>query len=108
MNIVSAGSRFMVYGEDVQTYKILPPGAYKVEFSKMMGFSLSVHNDLLVKEKMYEYSEIEFEEYKTQGNLYIYNIKLSERDAPAHPVKNMQIIMKLKEGINFELSFNME
>lgn len=53
MNIVSAGSRYMVYGEDVQTYKILPPGAYKVEFSKMMGFSLSVHNDLLVKEKMY-------------------------------------------------------
>lgn len=53
MNIVSAGSRFMVYGEDVQTYKILPPGAYKVEFSNMMGFSLSVHNDLLVKEKMY-------------------------------------------------------
>lgn len=53
MNIVSAGSRYMVYGEDVQTYKILPPGAYKVEFSKMTGFSLSVHNDLLVKEKMY-------------------------------------------------------
>ena len=43
----------MVYGEDVQTYKILPPGAYKVEFSKMTGFSLSIHNDLLVKEKMY-------------------------------------------------------
>ena len=53
MNIVSAGSRFMVYGEDVKTYKILPPGAYKIEFSKMTGFSLSVHNDLLVKEKMY-------------------------------------------------------
>lgn len=53
MNIVSAGNRFMVYGEEVQTYKILPPGAYKVEFSKMAGFSLSVHNDLLVKEKMY-------------------------------------------------------
>lgn len=53
MNIVSAGSRFMVYGEDVQTYKILPPGAYKVEFSKMTGFSLSIHNDLLVKEKIY-------------------------------------------------------
>ena len=61
-----------------------------------------------LKEKMYEYSEIEFEEFKSQGNLYIYNIKLSERDAPAHPVKNMQIIMKLKEGIDFELSFNME
>ena len=61
-----------------------------------------------VKEKMYEYSEIEFEEFRVQGNLYIYNIKLSERGAPAHPKKNMQIIMKLKEGINFELSFNME
>ena len=61
-----------------------------------------------VKEKMYEYNEIEFEDFKAQGNLYIYNIKLSERDAPAHPKKNMQIIMKLKEGINFEMSFNME
>lgn len=61
-----------------------------------------------IKENMYEYSEIVFEEFKVQGNLYIYNIKLSERNAPAHPVKNMQIIMKLKEGINFELSFNME
>ena len=32
MNIVSAGSRFIVYGENFQTYKILTSCAYKVEF----------------------------------------------------------------------------
>ena len=75
---------------------------------KKNTFSTKDEFKKFVKEKMYEYSEIEFEEFKTQGNLYIYNIKLSERDAPAHPVKNMQIIMKLEEGIDFEMSFNME
>ena len=53
MNIVSAGERFMVYGEDVKTYKILPSNTYKIEFNKMAGFYLTIHNDLTVKEKIY-------------------------------------------------------
>ena len=61
-----------------------------------------------VKENMYEYSEIEFEEFKAEGNLYIYNIKLTERNAPAHPAKNMQVIMELEEGLDFKMSFNIK
>ena len=53
MNIVSAGDRFMVYGEDVKTYKELPADTYRVEFNKMTGFYLTSHNDLTVNEKVY-------------------------------------------------------
>ena len=53
MNIVGAGDRFMVYGEDVKTYKVLPADTYKVQFNKMTGFYLISHNDLTVDEKVY-------------------------------------------------------
>ncbi len=53
MNIVNAGDKFMVYGEDVQTYKSLPADTYRVEFSKLSGYYLSKHNDLVTREKVY-------------------------------------------------------
>lgn len=40
MNIVNAGSRYQVYGEDVQTYKELPTATYTVGFHPQMGFGL--------------------------------------------------------------------
>ena len=53
MNIVNAGSNYMVYGEEVKTYKTLPALTYKVEFSQFKGFYLTTHNDLIVHEKIY-------------------------------------------------------
>ena len=50
MNIISAGSRFQVYGEDVKTYQQLPVGTYDVQFSPMTGFWLSERTDLVVTE----------------------------------------------------------
>lgn len=53
MNIVNSGEKFMVYGDDVRTYKELPAKTYMVGFQPMAGFYLSLHNDLSVKEKIY-------------------------------------------------------
>lgn len=54
MNIVNAGSRYQVYGEDVKTYKDLPVKSYNVEFNKMTGFFLTERHDLVVtEEKIY-------------------------------------------------------
>lgn len=53
MNIVNSGNTFNVFGEDVQTYKTLPVGTYKVDFSPMTGFSLQRYDNLEVKEKIY-------------------------------------------------------
>lgn len=51
MNIVQSGDVFQVFGESLQTFKELPVGTYEVNFSKMMGFYLSTHNDLVVSEE---------------------------------------------------------
>ena len=50
MNIVNAGARYQVYGEDVQTYKSLPAETYIVGFHPQMGFWLTKHSDLGAKE----------------------------------------------------------
>lgn len=41
MNIVNAGSRYQVYGEDVKTYNELPAATYTVGFHPQMGFWLT-------------------------------------------------------------------
>lgn len=51
MNIVNAGSRFQVYGEDVRTFKELPVGSYDVGFHPMQGFWLQSREDLVVREE---------------------------------------------------------
>ena len=54
MNIVNAGSRFQVYGEDVKTFKELPVKSYNIEFNKFIGFYLTERSDLTTNgEKIY-------------------------------------------------------
>lgn len=51
MNIVSAGGRFQIFGEDVKTYRELPIGCYDVCFHPMKGFWLQTRDDLIVNEE---------------------------------------------------------
>lgn len=51
MNVVNAGSRFQVYGEDVKTYKQLPAGTYGISFHPQMGFWLNRHMNLNTNEE---------------------------------------------------------
>ena len=58
MNVISAGGRFQIYGEEITSYDQLPVGTYEICFNKMTGFFLTSHSDLLVKEdKVYGNSE---------------------------------------------------
>lgn len=50
MNVVSTGTIYRIYGEDLVTYGQLPAQAYSVRFSKMSGFYLEKHADLEIKE----------------------------------------------------------
>ena len=59
MNVVNAGSRFQVYGEDVKTYKRLPVASYEVCCNPMTGFYLILRPDLTVNEdKVYGNHEV--------------------------------------------------
>lgn len=52
-NIVKTGSKYNVYGEDLQTFKKLPALFYKLKFSELSGLFLETINDLSVNEKIY-------------------------------------------------------
>ena len=51
MNIVNAGTRYQIYGEELHTFTKLPVGSYEVDFNKMTGFFLTSRADLLAKEE---------------------------------------------------------
>lgn len=51
MNVVHSGNTYQIYGDEVETYKELPVGTYKVDFNKFTGFTLVQHPDLLVPEQ---------------------------------------------------------
>lgn len=51
MNIVSSSGRFMVYGDDVETFDKLPVDAYKVGFNELIGFYLEKRQRFDPKEK---------------------------------------------------------
>lgn len=51
MNIIKAGSRYQIYGEDLNTYDKLPVRSYDVVFNKKQGFFLVARPDLVVKEE---------------------------------------------------------
>ena len=89
MNIVNAGSRYQVYGEDVQTFKELPIATYSIGYHQQMGFWLVKHNDLEVNEERI---------YGSHGRKVdkVFNsFKLSER--------NFGIILSGKKGIGKSL-----
>lgn len=89
MNIVNAGNRYQVYGEDVQTFKELPIATYSIGYHQQMGFWLVKHNDLEVNEERI---------YGSHGRKVdkVFNsFKLSER--------NFGIILSGKKGIGKSL-----
>lgn len=53
MKIVSTGSTYRIYTDDLKTYDRLPAGVYSVQFSQLSGFSLEKHSDMTVDEKIY-------------------------------------------------------
>lgn len=53
MNIVNSGSKYVVYGDEVRTFKTLPAETFRVCFSQHEGFFLVKCEDLTVEEKVY-------------------------------------------------------
>lgn len=89
MNVVNAGSRYQIYGEDVKTYGRLPIMSFEVMFNKMTGFYLVSHSDLAVNEEKI-YGNHQEKVAKT-----LQSFKLSDR--------NFGIILSGRKGIGKSL-----
>lgn len=60
-----------------------------------------------VKNNMYENNKVEHGEIDKQGNNFIHEIKLKDANDEQSQEKSMTIIMQLKEGSDFVMSFSM-
>lgn len=89
MNIVSAGSRYQVYGEDVQTFKSLPAATYTVGFHPQMGFWLNKFLDISANE------EVIYGTHQRRVEKIYKSFKLSTR--------NFGVILSGKKGIGKSL-----
>lgn len=89
MNIVNAGSRYQIYGEDVKTYKRLPLMSFEICFNKMAGFYLSSRSDLAINEE------------KIYGN---HEVKVNKVfNSFKHSDRNLGVILSGQKGIGKSL-----
>lgn len=53
MKIVNSGNVYSIYDDSLKTYDKLPAQAYQVNFNPRAGFSLSLYDNIEIKEKIY-------------------------------------------------------
>jgi hypothetical protein len=53
MKVISTGSVYSIYPDDLRTHDKLPAQSYIVRFSDMTGFSLEKYSNIEIKEKIY-------------------------------------------------------
>lgn len=61
-----------------------------------------------VKQNFYENNSLSYSNYKTSGDLHIYEMKIKDKENEANPEKTKTFIMQLKEGTDFVMSFNVK
>ena len=59
-----------------------------------------------IKQNFYENNSIGYSNYKTSGDLHIYEISITDKDNEANPTVTKNFIMQLKDGTDFVMSFN--
>lgn len=53
MRAIHSGNSFHIYDNSVRLYENLPPQVYRVDFDPRQGFSLTVHPEITIAEKVY-------------------------------------------------------
>jgi SpoVK/Ycf46/Vps4 family AAA+-type ATPase len=89
MNIVNAGSRYQVYGEDVKTYKVLPAATYGIGYHPQMGFWLTKQSNLITNE------DIIYGDQNKRADKILRSFNLADR--------NFGVILSGKKGIGKSL-----
>lgn len=64
MKIISTGSEYKIYGNNISTYDKLPAQAYAIEFNPTGGFSLVPYQKISVNEKTYGVHQQKVEKVK--------------------------------------------
>lgn len=81
--------------------------SYNVLADSFKNNKYPTKNDFInyVKQNFFEKNKIEYINYTEENGVYIYKIKVSDAMGKIAKAKQFNIIIRLKEGTNFEMSF---
>lgn len=87
---------------------------YQAVYSKLdetfKNNNFSTLNDFknYIKQNLFEYNSVSYDSWSNEGEIYIYQIIISDKTANSRETKNMEIIMKLNSDMDFIMSFNIK
>lgn len=95
-----------------KVFEAINHGDYKYVYNKLdnefkqNNFPTETEFDNYIKQNLYKNNSISYGKYKTSGNLHIYDINIKNKDDKNSITKTKNIIMRLEEGTDFVMSFN--
>lgn len=90
----------MINVRDYKTsYELLSEGFKNNYFKTIQEY------EKYMKEKMFTYNNVEYNKFTTLNNTYSYRLTLKDKTGVNLESKSFNIVMKLKEGTDFEISF---
>ena len=87
-------------------------GDYRYVYNKLdstfrqNNFPKEVDFENYIKQNFYKNNSIGYSNYKTSGDLHIYDISFKDKENESNPSLTKTFIMQLKEGTDFVMSFN--
>ena len=86
----------------ISSYNCISEGFKNNYFSTQEDF------ENYIKNNFFKYNNFEFKSYEKKGsNIYVYTIQLTDLTGENQDLREIDIIMKLNEELNFEMSFGM-
>lgn len=95
-----------------KVFSAINDGDYRYVYNKLdstfkqNNFPTEADFENYIKQKFYEKNSVSCSNYKTSGNLHIYETSIRNKDDDNSAEKTKNIIMQLKEGTDFVMSFN--
>lgn len=97
-----------------KVFEAINSGDYKYVYNKLDEtfksnyFKTQESFENYVKEKWYINNDVSYGTYEKNGEVYVYNLQIKDADNKANQTVSQKIVMKLKEGTDFVMSFSVE
>lgn len=97
-----------------KVFDAINDGDYRYVYNKLdstfrqNNFPTETDFENYIKQNFYTSNNFEFSNYKSSGNLHIYDISIIDKNNVSSEKKTKNFIMQLKEGTDFVMSFNVQ
>ena len=97
-----------------KVFDAINDGDYRYVYNKLdstfrqNNFPTETDFENYIKQNFYTSNNFEFSNYKSSGNLHIYDISITDKNNVSSEKKTKNFIMQLKEGTDFLMSFNVQ